>query len=347
MSSPVTQTPPIGGSFLDSRELWRRQAKIKEQATTYYEKIHIPTDEQVKKLEEILKEDGECDHDSENYKTQRRFAHEVNVHVFVNPVISGGFAAAADRMLFVHPLFMLSPKDFPKELQLTGPKDPLLCDKMHLEKMKKWIVEKFEKYPEVNEKNLGNLREFQSILYTHLKIWQNSEDLDQMRNFVIAHEVGHIFNKHDFFPSPWQRRFTIAAGVCSAIGGALTSAIPVAIAATSIATEATYVGGKCLQILRSRKMEKEADLTALRLTGTTKGAEVFFNTLHEAGRNLKKRLSWPRFLANTILNPVAFFDLGHPALLDRVAYLKAAQSEFESSECTFSELEEQLFFGNS
>jgi len=296
MSIPITRNPLTIESSLDSLEISRRRESLQKKATAYYEKLQIPNNDQ-------------------------------SVVVAIDPVKSSGFAALSRTswksfgVVAVHPFLVMSPDDFPEELRLNGLNDPLLCNRAHIMKIGRWLGKTFR----VHE--IGKPEEIQSLLFSYLAIWENPEALEDVRNSILAHEVAHFFHNHKNFLQSWPERLTLAAGVCSAITGAFTSSFSTTLLSTLLVTANVFSVSEKLRCHISRKNEKEADLTGLRLTGTTKGAEVFFSACQKADRAIQKANSWRNFLDPTRLNPSKVLDGDHPAPLDRIAYLKAAQSE--------------------
>jgi len=215
----------------------------------------------------------------------------------------------------IQPLLLLNPEDLPEELIVNGCDDPRLKDKEYLERFKDWIHENFP----VKSTDLGLIA---SRLPFYAELWKKPELLPGARDFIIAHEVGHIHEKTA--PVLWQSFFALCVSCCVALAvwgyGSALLAIPAALAAFV----ASLIIPEFLTLHHLGPQEKAPDLIAHRLVKSIEGAEHFYKTIDKVNKMRYEQLNCLQATALFLVSPATFFHISRPMAADRIAHLKEA-----------------------
>lgn len=318
--------PVIEAKPFDADEIKRRVENFADQAMEYRMALHTPTESEKADLEQLL-----IDCPTERFrKDMTRSCYGCWVNVRVDPIYSGGFAsvgpdvkatnwiAARRRFINLHPLMLLKPNDIPKELQLSGLDDPLLREDDYYIKLLKWVCEKFN----LEEKDFGELIEFRGLFQTYLRFWKDPESITNVQNFALAHEVGHLHHKHTSYMLDFVLSIVLTCCVTAVLF--FNTSLLLVIAGATTTYLVSSVALRCFNLLYYRDDERVADLTALKLVKTTKGAELLFETIHKVQELIWKKIPWFQKIYLFAFYPEAFLHLSHPAPKDRIAYIKEA-----------------------
>jgi hypothetical protein len=320
----VEPTPPVQPPF-DAAEIKRRLDALKDKAEGYLVTLHTPTADEQKTLAEKLKD---CATENER-KEMTRAVYHCNIKVKINPTYNGGAAAITkwhknnSKQIYLHPLMLCSFNDFPEDLRpdANGEFTP---NEDYFKRLGLWVREKF---------NLKKNPQADLSQAMHFLLWYNSPNINHVKDFALAHEVGHLHHRHG--SSLWNGVLFIALTACIGTILYMTTPLIVAILVTIVAFVVLRIAVRCFPylVLNKRNDEKEADLTALKLVKTTAGAEDYFTAVQTVRQHFLKPLPWHKKVRQLISKPEVFFRLTHPEPNERIAYIKkfAAQFPFEKS----------------
>jgi len=318
MLNPIQAHPTF-----DAAEIQRRLDAIQDQSLEYLLTLKPPTEENQKKLEELMRHNPEKD---------RKFYTMVVNRCFILPKIdvefSNGFAAAAalpgkDKHLFLHPFLLINPNDLPNDLQWNGLDDSF--NKDYVKRLMSWTCEKFN----LTESQLGCRANFGELFQIYHKyIWKNPDKIEHVKNFILAHEVGHLSQPPHRNPSSWH--FYVAIALTCCIAAILwVSTTPLSIIIGTIVTfQVSRFALKwfAYKFNGHKERELQADLAALKILKTVEGAEIVFDALHAQDEQEKKWGGWKLNVLIALFEPAAFINLTHPEPKERIAYLKEAQA---------------------
>jgi len=301
----------------DTAEIQRRLAAIKDQAEDYLVTLHTPTPEEQSTLKAKLNHSPA----EKERKEIIRDVYHCNIKVKINPVYNGGAAAVTkwyknnSKKIYLHPLMLCNFSDFPKDLRPNA-KGQLRPNEEYFKQLKSWIVEKFG----LKENQLPDISRAM-----HFLLWYNSPILSSIKDFVIAHEVGHLHYRH--IKPQWDRLLSVALTGCIGTVLVLTTPFILALLATIVSFLVSRIALRCFAywIHKQKDNEKQADLTALKLVKTIDGAEVYFNSVQAVFENFHKPLPWHKKVRQLISQPEVFFRLTHPTPKERLVYIKKAQ----------------------
>lgn len=307
MLDPIRSYPTF-----DTAEINQRLAAIKDQAEGYLVTLHTPTPEEQKTLAEKLKD---CATENER-KEITRAVYRCNIKVKIDPTFHGGAAAVTkwnknnSKKIYLHPLMLCNFNDFPEDLRPKANGELTLNSK----RLDSWVIEKFNL-----KKNLQA-----DLSPMHFLLWYNSPNINLIKDFAIAHEVGHLHHRHG--SSLWNGVLFITLTASIGIVLCMTAPLIVAILVTIVAFVVLRIAARCFPylFLKKRDDEKEADLTALKLVKTTAGAEDYFTAIQTVRQHLSKPVPWHKKVLQLINKPEVFFRLTHPEPNERIAYIKAA-----------------------
>jgi len=309
---PANPPKPVFGIW----EIKRRLDAIKEQAEDYLVSLHTPTLKEKIKIEEDKKFLKECfgkDLEEKELKDIVKSAYGCRVQVEIDPNEQMATANTLRNTITVNPLFILKPSDLPHDLQPTH--WPIL-DSVYIDKLSKWISEKFE----IDEKNLSNL--ITQINYFSLSWQEHPDRFHQMLDFAVAHEVGHLHYQHRTYN--WGLPLAIVlTAVLTTLLWSQTSLI-IALACVIFIFKIMLIAARCLHALYYRKHEKAADLIAIKLLNRTEGAEILMETFRKVENFAWSRLNWPTKLFYALNHLQDILHLEHGSYKNRLETLKKA-----------------------
>lgn len=273
---------------LTSGSIERRLDALKEKADGYLESLQVH-----------MEQDG---------PDTTRNTSKCDVTVKVDALKSNNFMSAltATRTIYIHPLMLLKPSDIPWDLNYIGNDYTL-----YISRLSKWISEKFK----IEEKDLEQIKH--AFLY-YLYMWQNPKALHLAQEFILAHEVGHLQQMHVSFPWEFPLAFILSTLVFDILVACSITSIPLALGAAIPTLLISFIVLRYFRILSSKGHETEADLIGYKLTGTTKGAEIFFESMHRIEVITSKNSPWYQKMYRT------YFHNVHPAPKDRLTAIQEA-----------------------
>lgn len=236
-----------------------------------------------------------------------------------------------DKRICYNYFFLIEPEDFPEEFRLTNENDPRLYNNKYLNQFSELIKNKLgmEKLT-INEID-------RSVLRIILKLLSNPEKCKLAKEFLLAHEISHLFYQHRISFNADSQKWRLAKRVTSIAIGILSGVMVMKI------TISYLLGTACgisifgitlfaLNILQecsiSRKQEKEADLKASELVGP-EGGIYFFETMRKNIISFSKNPDLS--LIKRMLIQIGFNGKGdfrfnqfvtHPNPRERVEYLQ-------------------------
>lgn len=228
---------------------------------------------------------------------------------------------AIGRKKWVHIpyLFLIKTDDIPENLRISGVDDTQLQSDEYLEKLLRW-TEKFIGVPKqsMTFQVKEALRMFMKFLLDPIKS-------EKAKEFIIAHEMAHLFHKQKgfFYPKNQFIHLLIAAGTMLVAFG-LSLVIPyfwMVLVATAV------VVGICSirlfkNIAHSHRCEKEADLTAAKLSREIREGGIYlFETLRNHRKKARENSCLLKFVYSPLGNDRSYY-LTHPSDTERVRYLK-------------------------
>lgn len=209
------------------------------------------------------------------YKNEPSFSHAYN------------FAAAdnedeSDKKILIHEFFLIEPDDIPEELRLTSESDPRIFDFSYLNQISGIIRQTFR--IEINMANETHKEMFTLLL----QLMVNPEKYKLAREFILAHEISHLFHNHQknihlAHPKKWSLAkciMSLAVGIL--FGRTIPSPmhrVVYGIAFSAITLHVINLLQKFFTYLKTcshgRACEKEADLKAAHVVGAEGGIYFF------------------------------------------------------------------------
>lgn len=311
MLNPIQSHPTF-----DAAEIQRRLAAIKDQAEEYLVTLHTPTPEEQITLQAKLSY-------SPAEKERQEIIREVykcTVKVKIKPTHFGGAAAVTkwhkndSKRIYLHPLMLCNFNDFPEELRPNA-KGQFAPNDDYFKRLKSWVIEKFN----LKENQLPDLSHAM-----HFLLWYNSPNINLVKDFIIAHEVGHLHYRHGKYQ--WYGLVVIAITACIASTLCMTTPLIVAISATIVTFLVLRIAARCFPylILNKKDDEKVADLTAIKLVKTIAGAEDYFTSVLTVQQHFHRPSPWHKKVRQFFTQPEVLFRLTHPTPKERLAYIKEA-----------------------
>lgn len=175
-------------------------------------------------------------------------------------------------------LLLLEPEDIPLKLRLECEDDPRINSDAYIKEFTDW----FQEFLDFKKEHITPSDK--DIIRRMLRLTANPEEFKAAKKFILAHELGHLFYKHELEKKKCLEEGTIYRKVISAalsIFGTvacnhLTDSVIPSLLIGICLFKITEIALHNLESLRlSRKNEKEADLFAIKHIGTI-GAIPFF-----------------------------------------------------------------------
>jgi hypothetical protein len=238
------------------------------------------------------------------------------LEVKLTPSVPYAAARPDTKILYLHPLVLLSPKDLPRDLRITGGDDPKLRSSAYFLKLKNFLSRTFQ----IDAEHIPAL---EKVFLVHARLWEKPHLLNQVRKFVIAHEVSHIYFGHAtrLWDAPLAQIVSLVATVFFL--GAF--ALPVALVVSLVMIHIFFQGFKLLRGFSQQFQEREADLKALEITKDFPGARAFFKALDQSYQDEWNQESILEKLSRILFYPESLVRSTHPAPLKRIEYLRKSQ----------------------
>jgi len=234
-------------------------------------------------------------------------AHATSMTKLSGRVISDQVVA---KVVHIHPLFALRREDLPKDLQIEGGDDDRLYGETdYYEKLDAWLSKHFKGDVKTNPTT-------RRIFLPYATLWEDPELTEKFQDFVLAHEVAHLFHEHRGWDvTGWEIAAALTCGALLLLG---ELSLSVAASAFLIAAFALHQ----FHLYISRKEEYEADLSAYKILKDLDGAEAACMMFQ-----FRRDLAWGRFsMVEKFLQTLCPFST-HPTPDARIAALRAATLE--------------------
>ncbi len=180
-----------------------------------------------------------------------------------------------NKEVFYNYFFLIEPEDFPEELKLKNDDDSRLFDDTYLFR----VAEKIKETLGIPS-SLILTDETKNTLRIILKLMINPDKCNQAKQFVLAHEISHLFYKHhlkfenEAQKGKWKRSITAAViGTISllVIKQIIASKLLLIGSSLVVYTIGVFVFDRLNRLAISRRHEKEADLKAAETVGSQGG----------------------------------------------------------------------------
>lgn len=237
------------------------------------------------------------------------------------------FPSAGKTWISIPYLFLLKSEDIPKEFLIHDLSDLRLQSDAFLLKVADWTSQFFG----LATKKPLTLME-KETLKIFLQYIKDPEKSESAKEFVLAHEIGHIFHRHSHgFILPRILSLTnllVIAGLILVILLAIfLIPTPFSWGAVGVIALVTGISAICrLNLIhRSRSCEKEADLVAAKFSERARQGGVYlFKTIAEGQKRSRDQNIWLRLLFSSEGNNRALY-FSHPSETERVRYLQNEQ----------------------
>ncbi len=240
---------------------------------------------------------------------------EESLPVRFAPILHYAGADTTNRIVYIHPLLLITPSNIPGNLYIRGLDDPKLKDPTYFKILGKWLSTQFS----LNEKNFESLK---ILFHQHLRFWKDPSMLKRIRSFALAHEVAHIHlgHKQHF----WERKVGVATFIAISVL-ALTTLHSIT-AATLMAASISYIAQRISSAMRKyfeqQTFEKQADIAAIRVTKDYEGAAAFFEALEKTRVSSRDSKTFWHKTFQVLTAPEELLDLSHPSPKARLQYLQ-------------------------
>lgn len=209
------------------------------------------------------------------------------------------FAVADDNrpMIYIPPMFLLDPSEIPSEFKGDAITEAALKNPHFINQFVSWLNIGLS-LPELTFDALGTFQREQVVLF--LKTLQDPKLYRRARDFVLAHEIAHLYLKHSEDAIPFWN-----------------------------------VIGRIKQAIRWRNHEKDADILAAKTLNDKEGGIYLFKKFQDhfkAIRNAKRPRLIDRIfslLFFTADGNMRFANSDHPTEAERVDYLSRVNLSFK------------------
>lgn len=298
-------------------EIKSRLDTLKEQAEDYLVSLHKPTqveNTRIEKDKKLLMKAFGRDLNEKELKNIVRTAYGISVSVEIDPSQPLALANTSTNTIVLNPLCILKPSDFPSDLHPAN----WAADRLYIDKLIRWISEKFE----IAEEKLNALEGI--FNYYYLPWLEHPGEFHHSLNFAVAHEVGHLHYQH--WEINWGMPLTIIlTASLTALLWSQTSLI-IALASVIFIFKIMQIAVCCLRALYYRSHEREADLLAIKVLNSTKGAEIFLETCMRVENFMWGKVKWYEKLYHVVMTPDRVFHLEHGSFKTRLAEIKRAHT---------------------
>jgi len=296
----TTQTPPR--PFYEARE-----DEIATQAKKYAQDLSPPKltalDER-----EFEQDAQDFDESTAQFLRQDRLNSQGKIEINVTPEAFMEAGTLFERKINLHPLFLLTPHDI-KGVRLE--KNHFFAD------LKKKNICLLRSTPTQKEE-----QKILALLPVFRKLWKEASLFQRMKNFSIAHEVAHIHFGHQKSIYGFSPLITYVLTPIASIFLA-TSFVSFALL-LPISYLVINLGVKFFLRSKAHANEKEADLTALKLTKDPAAPIKFFSLMGKRMNQAWKEVPLWKKAWTAITFPDFAFQLSHPSPQTRINYLRKA-----------------------
>jgi hypothetical protein len=265
-------------------------------------------------------------------------SNHATIPLIRNPDCVVGFGMHSDGVgVCVPDLMMIKPQDVPPHLRLGTMHDPRLQDNRYIEEVTDWV----KRHLGINQPLNASPLMIKYTIKQFLKYLSNPDLAERGIDFVIHHEVAHLYYQHHDKRSLFcdkMIRLSLLLKVC--VVGFICAALGIAFPGSSYLFT-LRLAGSVIGMKKSsdafqrhhrkkvcRAQEKEADLLAARISGNGKGGAYRFERYRLdqlALRNHPALGFWGRRLAQKLIDERGnnLQDYDHPPLTERIEYLNA------------------------
>jgi peptidase M48-like protein len=246
----------------------------------------------------------------------------VPIRLWINPDILS-LPETVRQSISLPYLFLIKTSDIPEEFRISGLSDPRLQSDDFIQKVADWTYKFFGK----QVKKPLTLLEKETLKIFLLYI-QDPEQSENAKEFVLAHEIGHLFHQHgEGAPELFSLATLFKATSLILLVSLATLLCPVqflwAVLGISAALTAGFVMLLIREMHRSRSFEKEADLVAAKFSERARRGGIYlFETFIKGQKQSRDRHMGLRFLFSADGNNRALY-FTHPSETERIGYLKA------------------------
>lgn len=238
-----------------------------------------------------------------------------NVSVKISPLPDIIHTSLSHKTLLIHPLFLLSPEDFPTHLRVSGPEDAKIRSSRYFSSLQKWLSREFH----IQKSHLLGL---EKKLLFHVHLWKRPAMIDRIKRFAIAHEIAHLALRHK--QGTWDWYVSLAVSVIATI--ALFALLPFAISVflSMLATYSAFRFFAGARALLEKNDEIEADRAAVKATKDIEAAKACFAVLKEYQDFKWKNASLTQKMLTFLFRTEEILPISHPTPQSRTTYLTEA-----------------------